>query len=117
MRRRAPTLSEEGRWVPWEISVEIINKPDKRKRLLWDASHSLTIPPCVLAPRQPEPERRPVGLERRLTLYQFQRAVSGGCGAGATLLMYGMRILVVFHLEDYGALLIVDSEDIYSQMK
>ena len=39
------STKNEGRWVPWPVSVEIICKPDKRKRLLWDASHSLTYPP------------------------------------------------------------------------
>ena len=36
----------EEHWVEWPVSVNIEELPDRKFRLLWDASHALTYPPA-----------------------------------------------------------------------
>ena len=107
---------EEGRWVAWPVSVEIINKPDKTKRLLWDAAHSLTYPPAF-APRD--------NLNQNADLLDWNGDLpyTNFRGLFRRLRSRGYFVDVVYEdlscisLEDYGALLIVDAEDIYSSQE
>ena len=99
---------------PWPVSVEIINKPDKKKRLLWDASHSLTYPPSF-SPRD--------NLNQNADLLDWNGDLpyTNFRGLFRRLRSRGYHIdvwhedLTCVDLREYGALLIVDSEDIYSQ--
>ena len=107
------TTSNE-RWVPWPVSVEIINKPDKKKRLLWDASHSLTYPPSF-SPRD--------NLNQNADLLDWNGDLPYTNFRGLFRRLRSRGYFVdVWHedlscvdLSEYGALLLVDAEDVYSQ--
>ena len=106
--------TSDGRWVPWPVSVEIINKPDKKKRLLWDASHSLTYPPSF-SPRD--------NLDQNADLLDWNGDLpyTNFRGLFRRLRSRGYFVDVWYedlgciNLDEYGALLLVDAEDVYSR--
>ena len=106
--------SGEGQWVAWPVSVEIAEKPDKKRRLLWDASHSLTYPPSF-SPRD--------NLNQNADLLDWNGDLpfTNFRGLFKRLRSRGYFVDVWYDdltcapLQDYGALLIVDAEDIYSR--
>ena len=105
-----------GQWVPWEVSVEIINKPDKRKRLLWDASHSLTYPPAFSPRDNLNQNADLLDWNGDLPFTNFRGLFRRLRSRGYFVDIWSEDLTCV-DLREYGALLLVDAEDIYSSQE
>ena len=106
-----PGEDEERRSeVTWDIVVEIIPTPPREKRILWDQFHSVRYPPAYF-PRDDLSVRHDIldwhGDHPHTNfhdMYDFMRE------KGYFLEVLGSPA-TCFSAEDYGALMIVDSED------
>ena len=107
-------IQEQGSTVIIPVTAEVVPTPERAKRVLWDQFHSIAYPPGYI----PRDDIRIQG--DMLDMYgdhphtNFRGVFSSLRKQGFFVEVLG-RPLTCFDASEYGTLLIVDSEDIFSE--